>query len=409
MKLTIDEQLTYLRKGFAEIIREEDLKQRLITAEKEQRPLRVKAGFDATAPDLHLGHTVVIRKLKHFQDLGHTVIFLIGDGTAMIGDPSGRNVTRPPMTREEILANAETYKQQVFKILDPEKTEVRFNGEWLLPLKFEDIVRLCSHYTVARILERDDFSKRYQSNQPISIHEFLYPLTQAYDSVVLKADVELGGTDQKFNLLVGREIQRAYGQPQQIIAMTPILEGLDGVQKMSKSLGNYIGVTEPPEVMFRKVMQISDELMYRYYELLTDMSVTEIGALRKTIESGSPHPMNAKAELAARIVADFHSEQAAKQGAEAFRRVVQQGEVPENIQVFPLPEEMRGEPLIRIDKLLREIGLCSSGAEANRKLKEGAVSVNGEKHREMSYPLDPAVKELTIQMGKKWARVTLAE
>ncbi len=409
MKLTIDEQLTYLRKGFAEIIREEDLKQRLIAAEKEGRPLRVKAGFDATAPDLHLGHTVVIRKLKHFQDLGHTVIFLIGDGTAMIGDPSGRNVTRPPMTREEILINAETYKQQVFKILDPEKTEIRFNGEWLLPLKFEDIVRLCSHYTVARILERDDFSKRYQSNQPISIHEFLYPLTQAYDSVALKADVELGGTDQKFNLLVGREIQRAYGQPQQIVAMTPILEGLDGVQKMSKSLGNYIGVTEPPEVMFRKVMQISDELMYRYYELLTDMSVGEIKALRQKVDSDELHPMKAKADLAARIVADFHSEDAAKQGAEAFRRVVQQGEVPENIQVFPLPGEMRGESSIRIDKLLREIGLCSSGAEANRKLKEGAVSVNGEKHREMSYTVDPAVKDLTIQMGKKWARVTLAD
>jgi tyrosyl-tRNA synthetase len=407
--MTIDEQLTYLRKGFAEIIREEDLKQRLIAAAKEGRPLRVKAGFDATAPDLHLGHTVVIRKLKHFQDLGHTVIFLIGDGTAMIGDPSGRNVTRPPITREEILANAETYKQQVFKILDPEKTEIRFNGEWLLPLKFEDIVRLCSHYTVARILERDDFSKRYQNNQPISIHEFLYPLTQGYDSVVLKADVELGGTDQKFNLLVGRELQRDYGQPQQIIAMTPILEGIDGAQKMSKSLGNYIGVTEPPEVMFRKVMQVSDELMYRYYELLTDMSVGEIAALRKTVESGELHPMKAKADLASRIVADFHSEAAAKQGAEAFRRVVQQGEVPENIEVFALPEEMRGEPSIRIDKLLRAIGLCSSGAEANRKLKEGAVSVNGEKHREMSYTVDPAAKDLTIQMGKKWARVTLAE
>jgi tyrosyl-tRNA synthetase len=409
MNLTIDEQLTYLRKGLAEIIREEDLKERLIAAQKERRPLRVKAGFDATAPDLHLGHTVVIRKLKHFQDLGHTVIFLIGDATALIGDPSGRNVTRPPMTREEILANAETYKQQVFKILDPEKTEIRFNGEWLLPLKFEEIVRLCSHYTVARILERDDFSKRYQSNQPISIHEFLYPLTQAYDSVMLKADVELGGTDQKFNLLVGREIQRAYGQPQQIVGMTPILEGLDGVQKMSKSLGNYIGVTEPPEVMFRKVMQISDELMYRYYELLTDMSAGEIGALRRKIEAGELHPMKVKAELAARIVADFHSDDAAKQGAEAFRRVVQQGEVPENIQVFPLPGEMRGEASIRIDKLLREIRLCSSGAEANRKLKEGAVSVNGEKHRDMSYAIDPTAKDLTIQVGKKWARVTLVE
>ena len=408
MKLTIDEQLSYLRKGFAEIIPEADLRQRLIQAEKEKRPLRVKAGFDATAPDLHLGHTVVIRKLKHFQDLGHTVIFLIGDATALIGDPSGRNVTRPPMTREEILVNAETYKEQVFKILDPKKTEIRFNGEWLMPMKFEELVRLCSHYTVARILERDEFSKRYQNNQPISIHEFLYPLTQGYDSVALKADIELGGTDQKFNLLVGREIQKAYGQPQQIIATTPILAGLDGAQKMSKSLGNYIGVTEPPEVMFRKVMQISDELMYSYYELLTDQSVAEITAMRRKIESGALHPMEAKAGLARRIVTDFHSVADANEAAEVFRKVVQQGQVPDDMPTHALPEAMRGETSIRLDKLLREINLCGSGAEANRKLKEGAVSVNGEKHREMGYEIAPGAKDLTIQVGKKWARVTLA-
>ena len=407
MKLTIDEQLSYLCKGFAEIIREEDLRQRLITAEKEGRPLRVKAGFDATAPDLHLGHTVVIRKLKHFQDLGHSVIFLIGDATALIGDPSGRNITRPPMTREEILANAETYKQQVFKILDPEKTEIRFNGEWLLALKFEDLVRLCSRYTVAQMLERDEFSKRYQSNQPISIHEFLYPLTQAYDSVVLKADVELGGTDQRFNLLVGREIQRDYGQPQQIICMTPILEGLDGVQKMSKSLGNYIGVTEPPDVMYRKVMQISDELMYRYYELLTDLSVAEIAALRQKVTGGDVHPMKAKGDLASRIVTDFHSAEEARAGAEVFRKVVQQGEVPEEMPTFLLPGDMKGEPAIRVDKLLRAIKLCGSGAEANRKLKEGAVSINGEKHREITYAIASSLEDLTIQVGKKWAKVKL--
>ena len=319
--MTIDEQLEYLSKGFAEIIREEDLKARLMEAAKEGRPLRVKAGFDPTAPDLHLGHTVVLRKLKHFQDLGHTVVFLIGDGTALIGDPSGRNTTRPAITKEEVLANAETYREQVFKILDEEKTEIRFNSEWLLPLRFEQLVGLCSHYTVARILERDDFSKRFQSQHPISIHELLYPLTQAYDSVALEADVELGGTDQKFNLLVAREIQRDYGQPSEIIAMTGLLEGLDGVQKMSKSLGNYIGITEPAEVMYRKVMQISDELMYRYYELLTDVSMRDIDALREKIQRGEQYPMKAKMELAARIVTDFHSADAAKEAPRSLETV----------------------------------------------------------------------------------------
>ena len=405
MSGTIDEQLAYLAKGAAEIIREEDLRQRLIDAANEGRPLRVKAGFDPTAPDLHLGHTVVLRKMKHFQDLGHTAVFLIGDATGLIGDPSGQNVTRPAMTREQIEANAETYKEQVFRILDPEKTEICFNSEWLMPLKFEEIIRLCSRYTVARILERDDFSKRYKSGRPISIHELLYPLTQAYDSVMLKADVELGGTDQKFNLLVGREIQRDYGQPSQIVMTTPILEGLDGVQKMSKSLGNYIGVTEPADTMYRKVMQISDELMYGYYELLTDMSLDQIKELRAKIESGGKHPMKAKMELAARIVTDFHSPEAAETAAADFRRVVQEGQVPEDIPTVPLPQAMRGEPAIRIDKLLREVGLCNSGAEANRKLKEGAVSVNGQRHKQMSYELEPATKILTIQVGKKWKRV----
>ena len=405
MSGTIDEQLAYLAKGAAEIIREEDLRQRLIDAANDGRPLRVKAGFDPTAPDLHLGHTVVLRKMKHFQDLGHTAVFLIGDATGLIGDPSGQNVTRPAMTREQIEANAETYKEQVFRILDPEKTEICFNSEWLMPLKFEEIIRLCSRYTVARILERDDFSKRYKSGRPISIHELLYPLTQAYDSVMLKADVELGGTDQKFNLLVGREIQRDYGQPSQIVMTTPILEGLDGVQKMSKSLGNYIGVTEPADTMYRKVMQISDELMYGYYELLTDMSLDQIKELRAKIESGGQHPMKAKMELAARIVTDFHSPEAAETAAADFRRVVQEGQVPEDIPTVPLPQAMRGEPAIRIDKLLREVGLCSSGAEANRKLKEGAVSVNGQRHKQMSYELEAATKILTIQVGKKWKRV----
>ena len=293
----VEEQLTYLKKGLAELIREEELRERLNAYAKEGRPLRVKAGFDPTAPDLHLGHTVLLRKMKHFQDLGHTVIFLIGDMTGLIGDPTGRNITRPPMTREEIQRNAETYKTQVFKILDPEKTEVRFNSAWLGPLTFENVIRLCSKYTVARLLERDDFNKRFKEGTPISVHELLYPLAQGFDSFALECDVEMGGTDQKFNLLVGREIQKDYGQPSQIIATTPLLEGLDGVEKMAKSKGNYIGITEPPKVMFRKIMKISDDLMYRYYELLTDLQMRDITALRDDIAAGRKDPMEVKMTL----------------------------------------------------------------------------------------------------------------
>ena len=279
-RVTVTEQLEYLKKGMVEIIREEDLKERLVQCAKEGHPLRVKAGFDPTAPDLHVGHTVLLRKLKHFQDLGHTVIFLIGDMTGLIGDPTGRNITRPPMTRAQINENAETYKTQVFKILNPDKTEIRFNSEWMDPMKFEDVIRLCGKYTVARILERDDFSKRYKEGNPISMHELLYPLVQGYDSVALKCDVEMGGTDQRFNLLVGRELQRDFGQPPQIVATTPLLEGTDGVEKMSKSKANYIGITEPPKVMYRKIMGISDELMWRYWELLTDLSLAAIAELK---------------------------------------------------------------------------------------------------------------------------------
>ena len=405
--MTIDQQLEYLRRGFVEIIPEDELEQRLIAARKEGRPLRVKAGFDPTAPDIHLGHTVVIRKLRHFQECGHTVIFVVGAATALIGDPSGRGATRPPLTREEVEANAETYKQQAFKILDPQKTELRFNNEWLMPLQYEDLMRLASRYTVARMLERDDFSKRYQAGRPISIHELLYPLVQAYDSVAIEADVELGGTDQKFNLLVGREIQRDYGQAPQIIATTPLLEGLDGAQKMSKSLDNYIGVTEPPEVMYRKVMQISDELMFRYYELLTRMTMPEIDSLKADIASGSLHPMQAKHDLALRIVSDYHSLEDAGRAAAVFRKVVQERQAPDDMPVHDLPETIHGDSVIRIDKLLRTIGLCSSGAEANRKLKEGAVSINGKKHRAMSFEVADGLSELTMQVGKKWARVKL--
>lgn len=396
--MTIDEQLTYLRKGMAEIIREEDLRARLIESAKTGRPLRVKAGFDATAPDLHLGHTVLLRKMKHFQDLGHTVIFLIGDTTAMIGDPTGRNVTRPPMTREAIAQNAETYKAQVFKILDAEKTEIRVNSEWLSKLHFEDVVRLCSKYTVARILEREEFSKRYKEGIPISVHELLYPLAQAYDSVALKCDVEMGGTDQKFNLLVGREIQKDFGQPPQIVATTPILEGLDGVNKMSKSLGNYIGIAEPAEVMFRKVMQISDELMWRYYELLTDRSLAEIATMRQTM-----HPMEAKIALGKLIVADFHSAEDAECAAEIFNRVVRQREVPSEIETVPLPQGVRVEGGIRVDKMLARIGLAESVTDAVRKIKAGAVEINGHKVRDLLLP-NPG-PELLIQVGKNWRRV----
>ena len=405
--MTVDQQIEYLRKGCAEIISEAELRARLVQCAKEGRPLRVKAGFDPTAPDLHLGHTVLVRKLKHFQNLGHTAIFLVGDVTGMIGDPTGRNTTRPPMTREEILENAETYKTQVFKILDKDRTEIRFNGEWLLELGTLGMIRLCSNATIAQLLEREDFSRRYKEGKPIGLHEFLYPLTQAQDSVSLRADVELGGTDQKFNLLLGRELQASYGQQRQIVATVPILEGLDGVQKMSKSLGNFIGISEPPEVMFRKVMQISDDLMYRYYELLTDLSIKDIRTLKKSVADGSAHPMEIKKQLAARIVSDFHGAKAAAKGGDEFRRVVQNKGVPDEMPEMPLPEEMRGLGAIRIDKLLRLTGLATSGAEANRKLRANAVSVNGSKHREMSYQVPPGVSELVLKFGKKWARVRL--
>jgi len=405
--MTIDGQLEYLRKGCAEIISESELSARLEECAREGRPLRVKAGFDPTAPDLHLGHTVLLRKMKHFQDLGHTAVFLIGDVTGLIGDPSGRNTTRPPMTREQILENAETYKKQVFKILDPDRTEIRFNSEWLLELGTLGMIELCSQATIAQLLEREDFTQRYRQGKPISLHEFLYPLTQAQDSVALKADVELGGTDQKFNLLLGREFQASHGQPRQVVATVPILEGLDGTQKMSKSLGNYIGVNEPPEVMYRKVMQASDELMFRYYELLTDLSLREIERLKRGAADGSLHPMGLKHDLAARIVTDFHGREGAAKGGEAFRRVVQNKQVPDSMPEMSLPEEMRGASVIRLDKLLRAAGLASSGAEANRKLRENSVSVNGAKHCEMSYEVPEGASELVLKLGKKWARVRL--
>lgn len=389
----VSEQLEYLKKGFVEIIREEELKERLEQSIKTGRPLRVKAGFDPTAPDLHLGHTVLLRKLKHFQDLGHTVIFLIGDMTGLIGDPTGRNVTRPPMTRAQIDENAETYRTQVFKILNPEKTEIRFNSEWLEPLKYENIVQLCARYTVSRILERDEFSKRLKAGVPISVHEMLYPLAQGYDSVALRCDVELGGTDQKFNLLVGRELQRDYGQSPQIVATTPLLEGTDGVEKMSKSKGNYIGINEPPKVMYRKVMGISDELMWRYWELLTDLSVAEIATLKRR------ERMPAKMDLASRVVADFHSAEAARQAAEDFNREVRQGAEPEDIRSVEVTEG-------RLPAVLVASGVAPSRTEGERLIKQGAVEVDAEICRNPAFSLSAG--QHTIRAGKKWVRVKVS-
>jgi tyrosyl-tRNA synthetase len=403
----VPEQLAYLKKGFSEIIREEDLKQRLETSLKTGKPLRVKAGFDPTAPDLHLGHTVLLRKMKHFQDLGHTVIFLIGDMTGLIGDPTGRNITRPPMTREDLNRNAETYKAQVFKILDKEKTELRFNSEWLEPLKYEDIVRLCAKYTVARILERDDFEKRLKERTPISMHELLYPLAQGYDSVMLGCDVELGGTDQRFNLLVGRELQRDVGQSPQIVATVPLLEGTDGVEKMSKSKGNYIGITEAPKVMFRKVMGISDALMRRYWELLTDASLQEIAVMK------SREPMEVKMALAGRIVADFHSAAEAKQAGEDFNREVRQGGEPadiETVEYVPTttvttPEE--SYRMINVPLMLHGSGLAPTRSEAERLVKAGAVEIDGVRRVEMAFRAES--RTYRVRVGKKWKKITVKE
>jgi len=374
----VDEQLTYLKKGAAEIIREADLRAKLEKSLKTGKPLRVKLGMDPTAPDLHLGHTVVLRKLKHFQDLGHTAIFLIGDFTGMIGDPTGRSATRPPLTREQIESNAETYKAQVFKILDPQKTVVDFNRRWFGPMSSDEFVRLAAKYTVSQLLEREDFHKRFQEEKPISVHELLYPLVQGYDSVALEADVELGGTDQKFNLLVGRELQRSYGQESQVVLTTPILEGLDGVQKMSKSLGNAIGIHEPPLETYGKIMSISDEMMWRYYELLTDVQVSEIEKMKR-----ESHPMQAKKDLARRIVADFHSAEAAAKAGEDWAKQFQKDEVPEDIpevrvslaDVGTTPD--RKIALMKLDKMLVSCGLANSSTDAARKIKSGSVRVDG--------------------------------
>jgi len=392
----VDEQLAYIKKGSAEIIREAELRAKLEKSRSTGKPLRVKLGMDPTAPDLHLGHTVVLRKLKHFQDLGHTAIFLIGDFTGMIGDPTGRSVTRPPLTREQIEENAETYKAQVFKILDPQKTVIDFNRRWMGQFTADEFVRLMAKYTVSQLLEREDFHKRFQDEKPISVHELLYPLVQGYDSVALEADVELGGTDQTFNLLVGRELQRAYGHESQVVLTTPILEGLDGVQKMSKSLGNAIGIHEPPLEMYGKVMSISDQMMWRYYELLTDVQVADIEKIK--LES---HPMEAKKELARRIVADFHSADAATRAVEDWARQFQKDEVPEDVEEATIETP---ENRLRIDKLLARVGLAASVTDAGRMIKQGAVRVNGEVVNDPTKIVDIAARP-TLQVGRKIKRV----
>lgn len=392
--LTPEEQLEYLRRGTVEIIEEEELLAKLKRAQETERPLKIKAGFDPTAPDIHLGHTVLIRKMRHFQDLGHEVYFLIGDFTAMIGDPTGRSETRPPLTREQVLENAKTYAEQVFKILDSEKTKVVFNSQWMSKFRAEDFIKLCAKYTVARMLEREDFKKRFEGQRPIGIHELIYPLIQAYDSVALEADVELGGTDQRFNLLVGREIQREYGQEAQVIITVPILEGLDGVQKMSKSLGNYVGITEPPQEMFGKLMSISDELMWRYYELLTDVPLAEIARLKEAVADGTAHPKEVKKRLAMEIVARYHSEEAAKKAAEEFEKVFARGGVPEDIPKVETTEEK-----IWLPRFLKEQGLVKSTSEGKRLVAQGAIQLNGEKVRteEISLPSG----EHVFRIGKK--------
>jgi tyrosyl-tRNA synthetase len=407
----VDEQLAYILKGAAETIREVDLRQRLEESYKTGRPIRVKAGFDPTAPDLHLGHTVLIRKLKHFQDMGHTVIFLIGDATGLIGDPTGRNTTRPPLSREQLDANAETYKAQVFKILDPQKTEVRNNSEWLMALGFEGLVRLAAKFTVSQMLEREDFHKRFHDEKPISLHELLYPLAQGYDSVALKADVELGGTDQKFNLLVGRELQRSYNQPSQIVLTMPLLEGTDGVQKMSKSYGNYVGITEAPQEMFGKLMSISDELMWRYYELLTDVTVADIERIRREVTSGELHPMRAKKDLAKKIIADFHSADAAEQAEKNWEKQFQKDEVPENVETVRVAySEIIAKAdgaAVKLDKLLAKAGLAESVSDGLRKIKQKAVRVDGDVKLEPVLPLTPPA-EITVRVGRNIKRVAIS-
>lgn len=393
----IDSQMEVIRRGAVDLINEEELRSKLNRSLRDQKPLRVKLGLDPTAPDLHLGHTVVLQKLKQFQELGHIVIFLIGDFTGMIGDPTGRIETRPALTKEELLVNAETYKKQVFKILDPETTEVRFNSEWFEAMNAADMIRLCAQYTMARMMEREDFRNRYQNNLPISIHEFLYPLVQGYDSVALHADVELGGHDQIFNLFVGRDIQRAYGQESQVLVTVPLLEGTDGVNKMSKSYGNYVGIDEPPDVMFGKLMSISDELMLKYYELLSDISLEQLNSLKEGILGGTVHPRDAKVRFAKEIITRFHTQEAAEVAHENFEKMFRDKEVPEDIEVVTVKRSDMGTWL---PKLLLSLGMVTSTSDGKRMIQQGGVHINGAKVTSEEVVFD-AMNEFVIKVGKR--------
>jgi tyrosyl-tRNA synthetase len=401
--MTLDEQLDFLAKGTVDLIDRNDLKAKL----QRGKPLTIKVGFDPTAPDIHLGHTVVIRKMKHFQQLGHRVIFLIGDFTGMIGDPTGKKATRPALSKEEILQNAETYKQQVFKILDSEKTEIRFNSEWLGALGAEGMIKLAAKYTLARILERDDFRKRYEARQPIAVHELLYPLAQGYDSVALKCDVEMGGTDQLFNLLVGRDLMREYGQEAQVVITMPLLEGLDGIEKMSKSLGNYIGINEEAQSIFGKVMSISDDLMWKYYTLCTDLTPAEIATKRASVAGGELHPMDAKRELAKSIISDFHDQAAAAEAEQEFRRIFSEKQAPADLEETTLPAS--DEPQL-LTKIIAAANLAPTNKEAQRLIAQGGVLVDDERVDNVRHSLEAtAGKSYLLKVGKRrFARIVFS-
>lgn len=396
--MNVEQQLEIIKRGTVEVLIEDELVKKLRDSEKNRSPLRVKAGFDPTAPDLHLGHTVLIQKLKQFQDIGHHVMFLIGDFTGMIGDPSGKSETRKALSKKDILINAKTYQRQIFKILDPQKTQIVYNSQWMEKISGIELIKLCAQYTVARMLERDDFYKRYSNQQPISIHEFIYPLIQGYDSVALKADVELGGTDQKFNLLVGREIQKAYHLNPQVIITMPILEGLDGVNKMSKSLNNYIGIDEPPQEIFGKVMSISDDLMMRYYELISDISLKNLGALKENIKSGKEHPKEAKKKLAMEIVGRFYNREEALKASEEFDLIFKHKETPEKMQEKQICWNEKNIWLPRLITMCSEV--AKSNSESKRLIKQGGVSINREKVVDENIEI-PAKGEYILKIGKK--------
>jgi len=405
--MEINEQLKILKRGVSDLISEEELKKKLTEAKKEERPLRVKLGLDPSAPDIHLGHTVVLRKLKQFQDLGHEVYLIIGDFTGMIGDPTGKSETRNQLTKEEVLENARTYQEQFSKVLDPAKTNVVFNGDWLSEMDFADVLELSAHYTVARMLEREDFSNRYNSGKPIGIHEFFYPLMQGYDSVAIEADVELGGTDQRFNLLVGRKLQQEYGQKPQVVLMMPLLEGLDGVNKMSKSLDNYIGVYDKPADMFGKVMSIPDDMIIRYFELLTDISIERLDQMKEKLASDDFNPMQLKKELAHEIVEEYHSEEDAVKARQEFESVFSKGNLPEDIPVIEIAESDLEEGELWIVKLVAATGLVDSNSQARRMIKQGAVTIDDKKYEKIN--LDIKVEdEMIIQIGKRrFAKIKL--